>query len=132
MKEHLSRLAAGALIVLGLCQSAAAQKLIGQTRSFPIIITKPGSYKLRTNLVVPDANTTAILVHADNVTIDLSGFSIIGPCTGAHRAARRAPVSALTPPAYRTRRCSTEQCKAREATASRCPFLLRPFPASKA
>jgi parallel beta-helix repeat protein len=33
---------------------------------------------------VPDANTIAIQIAADNVTIDLNGFSILGPtvCTG--------------------------------------------------
>jgi hypothetical protein len=47
-------------------------------------ITQPGSYKLSGNLLVRDENTTAILVTADNVTIDLNGFSILGPtvCVG--------------------------------------------------
>jgi parallel beta-helix repeat protein len=51
---------------------------------FPYRITQSGSYRLSGNLTVPDALTTAILVTADNVTIDLNGFSIIGPvvCTG--------------------------------------------------
>src|SRR6267378_2330657 len=48
-------------------------------------ITQPGSYKLSGNLQVKDENTTAIVVAADNVTIDLNGFSILGPtvCVGA-------------------------------------------------
>jgi hypothetical protein len=51
---------------------------------FPIKITNPGSYKLVGNITVPNANTTAILIQANNVTIDLNGFSIIGPtvCSG--------------------------------------------------
>ncbi len=62
---------------------AQAQKMIGQVKTFPIVISKSGSYKLRSNITVPDANTTAISVQADNVTIDLNGFSILGPtvCT---------------------------------------------------
>ncbi len=52
-------------------------------RGFPIVIDKPGSYRLCRNLVVADANTTAIRVEADGVTIDLDGYTISGPtvCT---------------------------------------------------
>src|SRR5262249_13803327 len=46
---------------------------------FPYRITQPGSYKLTGNLTTPDINTSAIVVTADNVTLDLNGFSIIGP-----------------------------------------------------
>lgn len=51
----------------------------GDTPGFPVTISVSGSYRLSGNLVVPDANTTAIEVTANNVTIDLNGFSIIGP-----------------------------------------------------
>ncbi len=55
-----------------------------QPNSFPIVISKPGSYVLVSNITVPDANTTAISITADNVTLDLGGFSIMGPvaCSG--------------------------------------------------
>ena|SRR5690348_8908241 len=46
---------------------------------FPIIICQSGSYRLSGNLTVPDANTDAIHITADNVTIDLNGFAILGP-----------------------------------------------------
>jgi hypothetical protein len=46
---------------------------------FPIIICQSGSYRLSGNLTVPDANTTAISISVDNVTLDLNGFSILGP-----------------------------------------------------
>ncbi len=51
----------------------------------PVKITKSGSYQLQTNIVITNADTTAILVTADDVTIDLNGFAIIGPnvCTGS-------------------------------------------------
>jgi hypothetical protein len=53
---------------------------------FPVTITLPGSYRLSSNLIVPNADTTAIVIAANTpgVTIDLNGFSIIGPtvCTG--------------------------------------------------
>ena len=67
----------------------------GDTPLFPVTISLPGSYRLTSNLDVTDAsarpggtlaeNTTAILVTADNVTIDLNGFTIKGPavCSGA-------------------------------------------------
>ena len=50
---------------------------------FPIVICQSGSYRLSSNLTVPDSNTGAISIAADNVTIDLNGFSILGPtvCT---------------------------------------------------
>jgi hypothetical protein len=56
----------------------------GDAPGFPVTINVPGSYRLSGNLTVPDANTTAIEITADNVTIDLNGFSIIGPtvCSG--------------------------------------------------
>ena len=53
----------------------------GDTPGFPVTITQPGSYKLSGNLTVADANTTAIRIAADYVTLDLNGFSIIGPVT---------------------------------------------------
>src|SRR6266404_299820 len=60
------------------------QSTVMAAGGFPYRITQPGSYRLSGNLTVPDVNATAIQVMADNVTIDLNGFSIIGPvvCTG--------------------------------------------------
>jgi hypothetical protein len=51
----------------------------GDTAGFPVTISQPGSYRLNSNLVVPDAGTTAIEITADNVTLDLNGFAILGP-----------------------------------------------------
>jgi hypothetical protein len=61
-----------------------ARALLGQlsesdTAGFPITISKPGSYRLTSNLVVENAFTDAIAVQANDVTIDLNGFSIVGP-----------------------------------------------------
>lgn len=51
----------------------------GDTPGFPVSITKSGSYRLASNLKVPDQNTTAILISADiDVTLDLNGFTIHG------------------------------------------------------
>ena len=46
---------------------------------FPYKIANPGSYRSSGNLVVKAADTTAINIDASNVTIDLNGFSIMGP-----------------------------------------------------
>src|SRR5262249_51967263 len=53
------------------------------TPGFPVTISQSGSYRLTGNLNVPDAATTAIEITADNVTLDLNGFTISGPnvCT---------------------------------------------------
>ena len=44
-----------------------------------ITVCQSGSYRLSGNLTVPDANTIAIQITVDNVTIDLNGFSLLGP-----------------------------------------------------
>jgi hypothetical protein len=49
------------------------------TPGFPVTISQPGSYRLTGNLTLPDLNTTAIQIIANSVTLDLNGFSIIGP-----------------------------------------------------
>ncbi len=56
----------------------------GDTVGFPVTISQSGSYTLSGNLTVPNENTTAIEITADNVTLDLNGFAILGPtvCTG--------------------------------------------------
>lgn len=51
----------------------------GDAPGFPVTLSQPGSYRLSGNLTVPDQNTTAIQVTTDNATIDLNGFSILGP-----------------------------------------------------
>lgn len=45
---------------------------------FLMVINEPGTYRLSEDLVVTDAHTTAIEINADDVTIDLNGFSIYG------------------------------------------------------
>jgi hypothetical protein len=56
----------------------------GDAAGFPVTISRPGSYVLTGNLTVPNANTTAIEITADDVTLDLNGFAILGPtvCLG--------------------------------------------------
>jgi hypothetical protein len=47
---------------------------------FPIKIT-PGSYRLASDLTVASPTADAIDITVDNVTLDLNGFSTIGPGT---------------------------------------------------
>jgi hypothetical protein len=60
-----------------------SQATIVAAGGFPYVISQTGSYRLSGNLVVP-GNADAISITADNVTLDLNGFSIIGPavCSG--------------------------------------------------
>ncbi len=56
----------------------------GDTPGFPVTLSRSGSYILTSNLILTSDliignNTTGIFVRADNVTIDLNGFAIIGP-----------------------------------------------------
>jgi hypothetical protein len=57
----------------------------GDAPGFPVTLSQPGSYRLTGDLIVSDGNTTAIKITADHVTVDLNGFSIIGPtvCTSS-------------------------------------------------
>jgi parallel beta-helix repeat protein len=48
-------------------------------KDVPLVITRPGSYRLISNLVISSVTASAILIDADNVTIDLDGFTIAGP-----------------------------------------------------
>ena len=92
-------LAGPALAVDGVIEiNQAKVKAGGVTASdaplFPVTIDHPGSYRLTSDLDVTDAtaraggtsaeNQTAIKVTADYVSIDLNGFSIVGPavCSG--------------------------------------------------
>ena len=55
--------------------------LSGDSAGFPITIGKSGSYVLSSNLTTTSTSVNVIEVTADNVDIDLNGFSIIGPAT---------------------------------------------------
>jgi hypothetical protein len=57
----------------------------GDAAGFPVIITRPGSYRLSSNLDVGTAataaNTTGVEIQVNGVTLDLNGFTISGPAT---------------------------------------------------
>jgi parallel beta-helix repeat protein len=71
--------AADGTILINQQKAQTGSVTTGDAPGFPVTLSQPGSYVLSGNLTVPDQNTTAIQVTADNVTIDLNGFSIIGP-----------------------------------------------------
>ncbi len=56
----------------------------GDSGGFPVTINLPGSYQLTSNLESSSNTVDVINITADNVTLDLNGFAIIGPrsCTG--------------------------------------------------
>jgi uncharacterized cupredoxin-like copper-binding protein len=88
MNKHFQRIAF-TLLAATAVSSALAQATITQAKAeagnvtpgdgagFPVTISKAGSYKLMSNLVVP-AGIDGIAIAADNVQIDLNGFSILG------------------------------------------------------
>jgi hypothetical protein len=65
-------------------QATAATGLPGcPATGFPIVICHQGSYRLSGNLKISDADVSVIQIAADNVTLDLNGFTIAGPVTCA-------------------------------------------------
>lgn len=50
----------------------------GDPPGLPVQITSPGSYRLTSNIVLPDLFSGAFLIQGDNVTLDLNGFEIRG------------------------------------------------------
>jgi hypothetical protein len=67
----------------------------GDVPGWPVSITAPGSYRLTSNLIVPDKDTSGIQVAASDVGIDLNHFAIIRagcedaatPCTASPQGA---------------------------------------------
>ncbi len=53
----------------------------GDGARYPVTIVQSGSYRLTSDLAVPDENTSAIRIEASDVTIDLNGFAISGVTT---------------------------------------------------
>jgi hypothetical protein len=51
----------------------------GDAPGLPVTISESGSYRLDSNLLLPDAETGGIEVTAFHVVLDLNGFSILGP-----------------------------------------------------
>ncbi|HEY7390600.1 MAG TPA: hypothetical protein VH640_18930 [Bryobacteraceae bacterium] len=71
--------AADDVVLIDQNRAIAGNVTPGDDPGFPVTISKSGSYRLAGNLTVPDADTSAIVITADAVTLDLSGFNIAGP-----------------------------------------------------
>lgn len=65
--------------VLPLKVRAASPTALKPGKCCPVKVNKAGSYILTGNLQPGNANNDAIQVTTSNVTIDLNGYSIIGP-----------------------------------------------------
>jgi len=74
----------GVLEISQLCATTGGC-FAGDSAGFPVTISTPGSYRLTSNVVVSDADTSAITVGTSDVTLDLGGYAIAGPvsCTGS-------------------------------------------------
>jgi hypothetical protein len=93
-----SLFAADGVVLIDQNQATQGNVTPGDDPGFPVTISQPGSYRLTGNLTLPDMNATAILITADHVTLDLGGFSIIGPvvCTAnPTKCARGAGIGVL-------------------------------------
>jgi len=69
------------VIQINQAKALAGGVTAGDGAGFPVTISAPGSYRLTGDLTVPNANTNAVSITADSVTLDLNGFSIAGPTT---------------------------------------------------
>jgi hypothetical protein len=61
------------VVLINRSSALAGNVTPGDTPGFPVTISVSGRYRLSGNLTVP-ANTDAIDITANNVTIDLNGF----------------------------------------------------------
>jgi hypothetical protein len=78
------RVCADGRIEINEARAAAGGVTPGDAPGFPVTLDAPGSYRLTSNLDLPDAVTTGISIQAPRVTLDLNGFAIRGPvaCNG--------------------------------------------------
>ncbi len=67
------------LVLISHARALVGGVTLGDAPGYPVTISRPGSYLLSSNLVVPNEDTTAILITANGVTLDLNGFAILGP-----------------------------------------------------
>lgn len=74
--------AADGQILISQSKATAGNVTPGDTPGFPVTISRSGSFRLSSNLVLPaNMNLNAIeLSDGVEITLDLNGFQIIGPC----------------------------------------------------
>jgi len=64
----------------------------GDGPGFPVTISGSGSYRLTSGLEIAQASSTAVVVEAADVALDLNGFSISGPSTSGSGVGIHAPL----------------------------------------
>ena len=72
-------LAVDGVIEINQARAEAGGVTEGDAPGFPVSLQSPGSYRLVGDLVLPNGDTSAIIVASDAVSIDLNGFAIRGP-----------------------------------------------------
>lgn len=86
MRGILRSLVVWVLVCPGLAHAGDGVRYLRATNLLPIQIARSGTYKLKSDIVVTNSDSTAILIlpEATDVTLDLNGFAIRGPaqCTG--------------------------------------------------
>jgi hypothetical protein len=76
---------------------ADGPKPIGASGTYPIYISKTGSYVLTGNLILPKAGTRGIVIQKPDVTIDFNGFTLASPTGGNERESTQTrPLSPLS------------------------------------
>ena len=78
LATNLPASAVDGVVLLDQNHAIAGGTTPGDLAGYPISINSPGSYRLSSNLTVP-IGSNGIEINVDGVTIDLNGFSIIGP-----------------------------------------------------
>jgi hypothetical protein len=66
------------VVLVDQAKAMAGNVTPGDAPGFPVTFTLPGSYRLASNLVVPAGVDAGIQINADDVTIDLNGFTLRG------------------------------------------------------
>lgn len=85
MKRLFSKLAYISFGTCAFATAAVAQTPVSPPGSWPYAITNSGSYQLTANMLAPAASS-AIVITANNVTLDLNGFTVsqsglVAPCS---------------------------------------------------
>ena len=81
----LPAFAVDGVIEINQAKAVAGSVTPGDSPGFPVTISASGSYRLTGNLTVSATTADAIEIGANDVTVDLNGFTISGPGNGTGR-----------------------------------------------
>jgi hypothetical protein len=80
-------IATDGVIEINQAKAVAGNVTVMDPPGFPVVLNSPGSYRLTGNLSLSDAGAGAtaggIVINADNISIDLNGFTIYGVPMGS-------------------------------------------------